>query len=68
MGTLTMSEKERRRVGIMASVRADELSLVEAAAVLGLCYRQAKRVWRRYRDHGDAGLVHQTAGTAGQTA
>ena len=61
-----MSEKERRRVGIMASVKADELSLVEAAAVLGLCYRQAKRVWRRYRDHGDAGLVHRLRGQPGK--
>ncbi len=43
----------------MASVKAGELSLVEAAAVLGLCYRQTKRVWRRYRKDGDRGLVHR---------
>jgi hypothetical protein len=66
MGTLTMSDKERRRIGIMASVKAGELSLVEASVVLGLCYRQARRVWRRYRDRGDAGLVHRLRGEPGK--
>ncbi len=44
-----MSGKERRRVGIMGSVKAGELSLAEASEVLGLCYQQTKRVWRRYQ-------------------
>ena len=61
-----MSAKERRRVGIMASVQAGELSLVEASAVLGLGYRQTKRVWRRYRTEGDAGLVHRLRGKPGE--
>lgn len=61
-----MSEKERRRIGIMESVKAGELSVAEAAQVLGLCYRQAKRVWRRYQDHGDAGLVHRLRGQPGK--
>ncbi len=54
-----MSAKERRRAVIMAGVQAGELNLVGAAAVLGLSYRQTKRVWRRYRANGDAGLVHR---------
>jgi hypothetical protein len=61
-----MSAKERRRVVIMAGVKAGELNLVEAAEVLGLGYRQTKRVWRRYQDAGDAGLVHQLRGKPGQ--
>jgi hypothetical protein len=65
METLTMSHKERRRVGILASVQKGDLSLVEAAAVLGLSYRQTKRVWRRYRLEGDAGLVHRLRGRPG---
>ena len=60
-----MSQSERQRMGIMAGVQADELSLVEAADVLGLSYRQTKRVWRRYRDDGDAGLVHRLRGRPG---
>lgn len=61
-----MSRKERQRVGIMSSVQAGELNLVEAAEVLGLDYRQTKRVWKRYQDEGDAGLVHRLRGRPGQ--
>lgn len=61
-----MSQKERRRIGIMASVKANELSLIEAAEVLGLCYRQTKRVWKRYDAEGDPGLVHRLRGQPGQ--
>ncbi|MBP7827607.1 MAG: helix-turn-helix domain-containing protein, partial [Verrucomicrobia bacterium] len=60
-----MSAKERRRAVIMAGVQAGELNLVGAAAVLGLSYRQTKRVWRRYRTAGDAGLVHRLRGRPG---
>lgn len=61
-----MSAKERRRVVMMAGVKAGELNLVEASEVLGLCYRQTKRVWRRYQDGGDAGLVHRLRGQPGK--
>ncbi|MBP7827105.1 MAG: ISNCY family transposase [Verrucomicrobia bacterium] len=60
-----MSAKERRRAVIMAGVQAGELNLVGPAAVLGLSYRQTKRVWRRYRAAGDAGLVHRLRGRPG---
>ena len=60
-----MSQKERQRIGIMVGVKAEELSLVEAAAVLGLSYRQTKRVWQRYRADGDQGLVHRLRGKPG---
>ena len=45
--TLIMSAKERVRVGDLSRVKAGEQSLVQAAAQMGLGYRQAKRVWRR---------------------
>ena len=61
-----MSQKERRRIGIMASVKAKELKLVEAAELLGLCYRQTKRIWKRYDAEGDAGLVHRLRGQPGK--
>ena len=63
--TLTMSRKERDRMKIMAGVKAKELSQVQAAELMGLSYRQAKRVWRRYQDQGDAGLVHRLRGKPG---
>jgi len=42
--TLTMSRKERDRMKIMAGVKAKELSQAQAAELMGLGYRQAKRV------------------------
>jgi hypothetical protein len=47
METLTMRRKERPPVGIMASAKAGELNLLEAAELSGLGHRQTKRVWKR---------------------
>jgi transposase len=63
--TLTMSREERDRMKIMAGVKTRELNQVQAAELMGLGYRQAKRVWRRYQDQGDAGLVHRLRGKPG---
>ncbi len=57
-----MSEKELRRVAVLGRVAAGELKLVQAADLLGISYRQGKRVWRRYRNEGAAGLIHRRAG------
>lgn len=63
-----MSQKERVRLIVMQQVKASELTLAEAREVLGLSYRQTKRVWRRYRLAGDQGLVHRSRGRPGQRA
>lgn len=57
-----MSRKEWSRGAVLARVAAQELTLVEAVALLGVSYRQAKRLWRRYRGEGSAGLVHRNVG------
>lgn len=57
METLKMSAKERGRVGVMTQVKKG-LRLVEAARLMRVSYRQAKRIWRRYQQAGDRGLVH----------
>jgi hypothetical protein len=62
METLTMSRKERDRLTIMVGVKQEELTLVQAAGLMGVGYRQSKRIWRRYQDQGDAGLVHRLRG------
>lgn len=59
---LTMSEKERVRLVELGRVSRGEQSLAAASRRLGLSYRQAKRLWRRYRSVGDAGLVHASRG------
>ncbi len=63
-----MSQKERVRLSVMKQVEEEELQLVEASEVLGLSYRQAKRVWARYRLQGDQGLVHAARGKPGKRA
>ena len=63
-----MSQKERARLTVMKQVEERALSIVEASEVLGLSYRQAKRVWGRYQLSGDAGLVHAARGKPGKRA
>src|SRR5207248_10677800 len=50
------------RVEVMARVRSKQLRVVDAAKILRLSYRQAKRLWKRYREEGAAGLKHHRAG------
>ena len=57
-----MSRKERRRLVVMEQVKAGGLTLVEGAERMGLSYRQAKRVWKRFREQGHWGLVHASRG------
>jgi len=57
-----MSRKERKRMTVMAGVTEEELTLVQAAELMGVGYRQSKRIWKRYQADGDAGLVHRLRG------
>ena len=61
-GHLLMSQRERERLKLFESVQRHELSLREAAEVGGLSYRQTRRLFKRYRQVGDRGLVHQSRG------
>jgi len=65
MKTITMSRKERDRLTIMAGVRKQELTLVQASELMGVGYRQSKRIWRRYQADGNAGPVHRLGGQPG---
>jgi molybdenum-dependent DNA-binding transcriptional regulator ModE len=65
---LKMSQKERTRLGVMQQVKSERMTLVAAAEVLRLSYRQAKRIWRRYEQKGDKGLVHRSRGRASNRA
>jgi len=49
---------------VLGRVKAGQLSLVSAATVLSVSYRQVKRLLRRYRRDGAAGLQHASAGRA----
>jgi transposase len=64
METFSMSGKERRRLEVLSRVRRGEASLRKGAELMGVSYRQAKRLWSRYQANGDAGLVHRLRGRA----
>jgi len=59
-----MSGHELERVEVMGRVRGGELKLGDAAVMLKLSYRQAKRLWRQYREVGRQGLKHGNVGRA----
>jgi hypothetical protein len=46
----------------MVGVKAKELTLVQAAELMVVSYRQSKRIWKRYQAEGDVGLVHRLRG------
>ena len=63
-----MSARELRRVEVLSRVKAGTLTVRSAATLLGVSYRQAKRVVRRYRAEGAKGLKHRSAGVASNHA
>ena len=63
-----MSRRELERVEVLARVRAGQLRVVDAGRLLGVSDRQAKRLWKRYREEGAAGLKHRSAGRSGHRA
>lgn len=62
MGRTEMSKRELGRAGVLARVRGKGLRLVEGAALMRLSYPQTKRLRKRYREEGAAGLKHRSAG------
>src|SRR5438046_6061968 len=63
-----MSPKELKRAGVLARVAAETLSLESAATLMAVSYRQARRLYQRYRKKGAAGLRHGSAGRASNRA
>jgi transposase len=63
-----MSVRELTRAGVLARVAAGTLSVRSAATVMDVSYRQAKRLYRRYRTEGAKGLKHRSAGRPSNAA
>lgn len=57
-----MSQEELRRVEVLVRVRSGQLRVVDASQLMRVSYRQAKRLRKRYRKEGPAGLKHRSAG------
>jgi transposase len=57
-----MSIKERIRLDAFGRVKRGEMTVIGVAELLGISERQARRVWKRFKRDGDAGLVHGLRG------
>lgn len=63
-----MSDREVRRAEVLSRVADKDLRVRHAAEMLGVSYRQAKRLWKRYQQEGAKGLVHRSAGRSSNRA
>ncbi len=61
-GVLQMPKRDRRRMVILSRVKDGLITVRKASVDLGLSYRQGKRLWKRYRDGGEAALRHRGLG------
>ena len=68
MGRTGLSRKELSRVEVMGRVKGRSLRLREAAELLDVSYRQAKRIWARYRAGGAKALQHGNCGRVSNRA
>lgn len=57
-----MTIHERVRLETLGRVKRGEMTIVQAAELVGLSLRQTHRVWKRFKACGDAGLVHRLRG------
>jgi len=63
-----MSAKELRRGEVLSRVKRGELKLTEAAELLEVSYRQAKRLKKRYGEGRSKAMVHGNVGRASNRA
>ena len=68
MRRTALSKRELLRSGVLARVKAGDLRLTDAGELMRVSYRQAKRLWARYRKHGAAALKHGNAGKESRRA
>lgn len=61
-GVISMTRKELRRVEVLSRVLRKELTLREAASMMKISYRQAKRIYKRFREEGAQGIAHKQRG------
>lgn len=63
-----MSDRELRRVEVLGRVKRGELNLSQAAELLEVSYRQAKRLKKRYLEGGAKALKHGNVGRVSNRA
>lgn len=65
---LIMSKKELERKTLLEGFIYGKLTLSEAASRMAVSYRQAKRIWKKYKAERDRGLQHRNRGRSPKNA
>lgn len=68
MGQIVMSMKETERIAIMDNLVAKRIKQKHASRQLRISVRQVRRMVKRYKREGIAGLVHKGRGRIGNRA
>ena len=58
MGNVTLTPKEQMRVQVLNSLLAEQIALDQAAELMGVSTRHARRITTAYREEGAAALAH----------
>ena len=66
--TITLSTREVQRMQVLEQVVRGALSLKAGTGLMGICYRQEKRLLARYRREGPRGLAHRQRGQPARNA
>lgn len=59
---ILMSKKERNTLHVLRSIEKKRITVCEGAEELSISERHLYRILRRYRESGDAGLIHRLRG------
>lgn len=62
---IAMSNKEANRISVLEKLKTKEMKQKAAARILGLSVRQIRRLVKRFRKDGVAGITHQLRGVPG---
>ena len=62
MDDIVMSKQERNKLEVFSRVKEGVLSLRTASGLLGISYQQCRRIFKRYKEEGDKGLMHKARG------
>ena len=61
-GLIVLNQKEAHRGHVLEQVAQNTLTLKEAARIMAISYRQAKRIHKRWQENGIEGLCHRNRG------
>jgi transposase len=64
LGWVMMSERDLRRIEVLTEVLSGQRTIASAAVLLSVSVRQINRLLRKFREDGDAALIHKGRGQA----